>query len=137
MEHYISQKSTIINENKLDLNIISNNNNTFIFDNSFIKSNKTIYNKINPNKDLSIRRLFKYTNNLDNSNINEKEKIKNKEINSIIINNDSNYKDLNTDMIDLNNLENLLIEVKEYILNNENKNNNNHKKKSNIIIHYF
>ena len=127
VEKYLSQKSTIINENKLDLNIVSNNNNTFIFDNSFIKRNKTIYNTINPNKDLSINRLFKNSNNLDKSNINENEKFKNKKINSVIVNKESIYKDLNTEMTNLNNLENLLIEVKEYILSNENKSNNNKK----------
>ena len=127
VEKYLSQKSTIINENKLDLNIVSNNNNTFIFDNSFIKRNKTIYNTINPNKDLSINRLFKNSNNLDKSNINENEKLKNKKINSVIVNKESIYKDLNTEMTNLNNLENLLIEIKEYILSNENKSNNNKK----------
>ena len=129
LDNNTSQKSTIINENKLDLNIVSNNNNTFIFDNSFIKTNKTIYNTINPNKDLSISRLFKNTNNLDKSYNNENEKIKTKKINSVILNKESNYKDLNTDLANLNNLENLLIEVKEYILNNENKNNNNNNKR--------
>ena len=53
------QKSSLLNENKLDLNIVNNNNNTFIFDNSFINRNKTIYNTINQNKDLSISHLFK------------------------------------------------------------------------------
>ena len=118
------QKSSLINENKLDLNIVNNNNNTFIFDNSFIHKNKTIYNTINQNKDLSINHLFKNRTNSDKQN-NEEEKIKNRKLNSSILKKELYHKKLENDFVDLNNLESLLIEIKEYIINNEYKNNNN------------
>ena len=128
------QKSSVINENKLDLNIVNNNNNTFIFENSFVNRNKTIYNTINQNKDLSINRLFKNRTNIDKNN--DEEKIKNNKVNSAIINKDSiksSSKDFEIDEDNLNNLENLLIEVKEYILNNENKSNKDNNKDNNNI----
>ena len=118
------QKSSVINENKLDLNIVNNNNNTFIFENSFINRNKTIYNTINQNKELNISKLFKNRTNLDKNNT-EENKIKNNKINSVIANRESNKslnKEYDMDIDNLNNLESLLIELKEYIVNNENKN---------------
>ena len=137
------QKSSVISENKLDLNIVNNNNNTFIFDNSFINRNKTIYNTINQNKDLSIDHLFKNKTNSSDSNYNinntyEDEKSKNNKINSVIIKKDSYIKELDSDIDNLNNYENLLIEIKEYIQSNEKKNNINKtknftKNKSNSI----
>ena len=126
------QKSSVINENKLDLNIVNNNNNTFIFENSFINRNKTIYNTINQNKDLSIGRLFKNKTNSSDYNLNENEKLKNNKINTIILNKDSYIKDIEGDMDNLNNFENLLNEIKDYILSNENKKNINNNKSKNI-----
>ena len=126
------QKSSVINENKLDLNIVNNNNNTFIFENSFINRNKTSYNTINQNKDISINRLFKNKTNTDKNN--EEEKTKNNKVNSVILNKDSmksSSKEFEIDEDNLNNLENLLIEIKEYILNNENKNNKDNNKDNN------
>ena len=128
-EKSLFQKSNIMNENKLDVNIVNNNNNTFIFENSFIHRNKTIYNTINPNKDLSISRLFKNRTNSDKYN--EEEKSKNNIINSTSLNKESKGKELDTDIANLSELENLLIEVKDYILNNENKNNNNNSNNNN------
>ena len=139
------QKSSVINENKFDLNIVNNNKNTFIFENSFINKNKTVYNTINQHKDLSISRLIRNRNNIDKNN--EEEKIKNNKKNSVISNKDSiktTSKDFDIDEDNLNNIENLLIELKDYILNNENKNNkdnsnnkinnnnNNNKNKNNL-----
>ena len=125
------QKSSVINENKLDLNIVNNNNNTFIFENSFINRNKTSYNTINQNKDININKLFKNRTNIDKNN---EEKTKNNKVNSAILNKDSiksSSKEFEIDEDNLNNLENLLIEVKEYILNNENKNNKDNKDNNN------
>ena len=64
----------MINENKLDLYVV-NNNNTFIFENSFINRNKTIYNNRNQNKYLIIIHLFK-NKTISSDNLNEKEKLK-------------------------------------------------------------
>ena len=65
----------MINENKLDLYVV-NNNNIFIFENSFINRNKTIYNNRNQNKYLIIIHLFKNKTISSDYNLNEKEKLK-------------------------------------------------------------
>ena len=125
------QKSSILNEKKLDLNIVNNNNNTFIFDNSLINRNQTIYNTINQYKDLNINRLFKTKTNIDKLNFKEEGKPKNQKI---IINKDLNIKELDADISFLNNLENLIIEVKDHLIVNENKNNNKANNIKNKII---
>ena len=123
-------KSTINNENKLGLNIVNNNNNTFIFENSYINRNKTIYNTISQNKDLSINHLLKNKKISDNQYI-EEGKSKNIKLNLSLIKRDSINEYLDNEFIDLNTLESLLIEIKDYIINNE-KNNNKFIKKRNI-----
>ena len=133
---YNFQKSTIINENKLDLNIINNNSNTFIFDNLILNKNKTIYNTINQNNDLSINKLFKNKTNIEKNNY-EEDKSKFGKKRSQVLKKVKNNKELDIDMINLNELENLLIEIKDYLINNEKKNNiiksNNITKSKNII----
>jgi hypothetical protein len=122
------QKSNNINENKLDVNVVNNNNNTFIFENSFIQKNKTIYKTINPNKDLSIRRLFKNRNNSDKCN--EDEKSKNRKTDSTSLSKELKMKELDNDIANLNELETLLIDIKDYIMNSDHKSNSNSKKKN-------
>ena len=124
-------KSTINNENRLGLNIVNNNNNTFIFENSYINRNKTIYNTISQNKDLSINHLFKNRKNSDNQYI-EEGKSKNIKLNLSLIKKDSVNEYLDNDFIDLNTLESLLIEIKDYIINNEKNNNKFINKNRNI-----
>jgi len=105
------QRSTVINENKLDLNIV-NNNNTYIFDNSFINRNKTISNSINQNKDLSISKLFKNKSNIDKNNGDE-DKTKNGKKNSYLLRKES--KEIDNEISNLNDIENLLTEIKDYL----------------------
>ena len=125
------QKSNDINENKLDkldVNVVNNNNNTFIFENSFIQKNKTIYKTINPNKDLSIRHLFKIRKNSDKYN--EDEKSKNIKTDSTSLNKELKMKELDNDIANLNELETLIIDIKDYIMNSDHKSNSNSKKKN-------
>jgi hypothetical protein len=105
------QRSTVINENKLDLNIV-NNNNTYIFDNSFMNRNKTISNSMNQNKDLSISKLFKNKANTDKSN-GDDEKMKNDKKNSYLLGKES--KEIDNEISHLNDIENLLTEIKDYL----------------------
>ena len=129
-EKNLFPKTNNTNENKLDVNIVNNNNNTFIFENSFIQRNKTIYNTINPSKDISINRLFKNRTNSDKCN--DEEKSKNNKTNSTSVNKELKMKKIENDIENLNELETLLIDIKDYIINNEtkrNKSNSNSKKK--------
>jgi hypothetical protein len=111
------QRSTVINENKLDLNIV-NNNNTYIFDNSFINRNKTISNSMNQNKELSISKLFKNKPNIDKGN-GDDDKNKSGKKNSYLLRKES--QEIDNEISHLNDIENLLTEIKDYL---SNKNNN-------------
>ena len=111
------QRSQVINENKLDLNIV-NNNNTYIFDNSYINRNKTISNSMNQNKDLTISKLFKNKLNTDKNN-GDDVKMKNGKKNSYLLRKES--KEIDNEISHLNDIENLLTEIKDYL---STKNNN-------------
>ena len=117
---------SMINDNKFELNILNSKyktNNTFTFDNPFV--NKTIYNasKKNLNTNINVNKLNKNKNRIEKSNENIKKF-------SHILSKESKSQELDIDVCNLNMLESLLIEIKDYLINNnKNKNKNVNNKK--------